>query len=328
MKSSTKVLTSGTAILCYVAIAGGATAQEFEFVHASLNPTNHIDYPVNMDFVERVQELSDGRIAFRVFEGGTLGDEREMMEQMATGTISTARITPAALSAVCPEMSIMNLPFLFDDGQELLEVARSDEFSAVCDDTLIAEGIRPLDYWWMGVRDVYANTPIESLDDVQGVKLRTWQDQYVVAAWEQLGAIPTPISFSELYTAMQTGTVDGGEGWAASYNSRSFYEVAPHLTRIGYIHIASSLVISEQAWQQLPPDLQEVVQQAAAENSQFAWETFSEQQDLIYDRAAEVATVHDVTDIEEWRAATASVIQQFADDFPGPAADLALSLVE
>jgi tripartite ATP-independent transporter DctP family solute receptor len=324
----TKALLSGTAILGCVVLAGGAAAQEFEFVHASLNPSNHIDFPVNMDFVERVQELSDGRIAFRVFEGGTLGDEREMMEQMATGTITTARITPAALSAVCPEMSIMNLPFLFDDGQELLEVARSDEFSAVCDETLIAEGIRPLDYWWMGVRDVYANTPIESLEDVEGVKLRTWQDQYVVAAWEELGAIPTPISFSELYTAMQTGTVDGGEGWAASYNSRSFYEVAPHISRIGYIHIASALVISEQAWQQLPPDLQQVVQQAASENSQFAWETFSEQQDLIYDRAAEVATVHDVSDIEAWRAATAPVIQQFADDFPGPAADLALSLVE
>lgn len=328
MNLQSKVLLAGTTILAGAALANGAVAQEFELVHASLNPANHIDYPVNMDFVERVEELSDGRISFRVFEGGTLGDEREMVEQIATGTISTARITPAALSAVCPEMSIMNLPFLFDEGQELLEVARSDEFSAVCDDTLISEGIHPLDYWWMGVRDVYASTPIESLEDVEGVKLRTWQDQYVLAAWEQLGAIPTPISFSELYTAMQTGTVDGGEGWAASYNSRSFYEVAPHLTRIGYIHIASVLVISEQTWQQLPPDLREVVQQAAAENSQFAWDTFSEQQNLIYEQAAEVATVHDVTDIEAWRAATASVIQQFADDFPGPAADLALSLTE
>lgn len=251
-----------------------------------------------------------------------------MMEQIASGTISSARITPATLSALCPGMSLLNLPFLFDSGEALLEAVRSDKFAAVCDETLVSEGIRPLDYWWMGVRDVYANKPIKTLDDVKGLKVRTWQDQYVVMAWQKLGAIPTPISFSELYTAMQTGTVDGGEGWAASYNSRSFYEVAPHLSRIGYIHIASAVVISEQVWKKLPEDLQAVVRQAAKENAQFAWDTFNAKQNEIYDKAEKVATVHDVSDIAKWRELTASVIQKFADDNPGPAADLAMSVVK
>ncbi|MEQ9811983.1 MAG: TRAP transporter substrate-binding protein [Azospirillaceae bacterium] len=329
MNTQTKTLLTSSALAAAIVVSTGtAGAQEFQFVHASLNPSNHIDYPVNMDFVNRVEELSDGRIAFEVFEGGVLGDEREMMEQIATGTISTARLAPAVMSSICPEMSMLNLPFLYENGEELLEVARSDDFDAICGEVLVGEGIRPLDYWWMGVRDVYASVPIESLEDVAGVKLRTWQDPYVLAAWEALGAIPTPISFSELYTAMQTGTVDGAEGWAASYNSRSFYEVAPHLTRIGYIHIASALVISEQAWQSLPADLQAVVAQAAAENAEFAYETFSAEQNSIYDRAREVATVHDLTDIEAWREATAPVIQRFAEDYPGPAGDLALSLAD
>ena len=107
MKAHLKILLAGSALAAGgLLVAAPGMAQDFEFVHASLNPTNHIDYPVNMDFVNRVEELSEGRISFRVFEGGVLGDEREMMEQIATGTITTARLTPAGLSSIWPEMSM------------------------------------------------------------------------------------------------------------------------------------------------------------------------------------------------------------------------------
>lgn len=318
-------MTAGVAGLGLL-VAGSAAAADFEFVHASLNPEGHIDFPVNQDFVNRVEELSDGRITFRMFPGGVLGDEREMIEQMAAGTITTARITPAALSSLCNGMSALNLPFLFDTPEELLSAVESDAFAAICDDILINEGLRPLGYWWMGVRDVYTNDPVTNVDDVQGMKIRTWQDPYVVQAWEALGAIPTPISFGELYTSLQTGVVDGGEGWAASYNANSFYEVAPHLTPLGYIHIASTVLISEQAWQQLPEDLQDIVREAAAENADFAFETFMAEQDTIYETSAELATVHELEDPEAWREATAGVIDAFADDHPGEIADFVRSI--
>lgn len=323
---SKALATSLTAFLTTIAVP--LSAQDFTFVHASLNPAQHVDYPVNMNFVERVQELSEGRVEFRVFDSGALGDERQMVEQMQSGTIATARLTPAALSGLCSGVSILNLPFLFSDGQALLDAVQSDEFKAICDETLISAGIRPLSYWWMGVRDLYTNEPVESLEDVQGMKLRVWEDPYVVKAWQDLGTIPTPISFSELYTSLQTGTVDGAEGWAASYNSRSFYEVAPHLTRIAYVHIASTLAISESVWQSLPADLQAVVQQAADENSTFAFETFTELQNGIYATSAEVATVHEVSDIEAWSARSSGVYAAFAADHPGAATEMLTQIIE
>ena len=95
MNYQSRALATGlTALLTTIAVP--SSAQDFSFVHASINPTKHADYPVNMNFVERVQELSDGRIAFRVFDSGALGDERQMVEQMQSGTIATARLTPAA----------------------------------------------------------------------------------------------------------------------------------------------------------------------------------------------------------------------------------------
>jgi len=327
MNYQSRALATGlTALLTTIAVP--SSAQDFSFVHASINPTKHADYPVNMNFVERVQELSDGRIAFRVFDSGALGDERQMVEQMQSGTIATARLTPAALSGLCSGISILNLPFLFTDGESLLEAVRTDEFKSICDDVLLSAGIHPLSYWWMGVRDLYTGEPVESLEDVQGMKLRVWQDPYVVKAWADLGTIPTPISFSELYTSLQTGAVDGAEGWAASYNSRSFYEVAPHLTRIAYIQIASTLAISESVWQSLPADLQAVVQQAADENSTFAFETFTELQNGIYATSAKVATVHEVSDIEAWSKRSSGVYAAFAADHPGAATDLLTQIIE
>ncbi len=310
------LLGGATALSAALLFFAPVHAQEVELVHASLNPETHIDYPVNMDFVNRVEKLSDGRIKFRVFDSGVLGDERQMIEQMQSGTIATARLTPAALSGLCSGISILNLPFLFADGQALLDAVNSPEFKEICDETLMANGIHPLSYWWMGVRDLYTKSPVENLDEVKGMKLRVWEDRYVVQAWEALGAIPTPISFSELYTSLQTGAVDGAEGWAASYNSQSFYEVAPHLTRISYIQIASTLAISEAVWQKLPADLQAVVQQAADENAAFAFETFSAVQDGIYERSANVATVHEVSDIDTWVTRSSVVFDSFANDQP------------
>lgn len=316
------------AVSAALALSAPAQAQDFELVHASLNPESHIDYPVNMDFVDRVEKLSDGRIKFRVFASGVLGDERQMIEQLQSGTIATARVTPAALSGLCSGISILNLPFLFADGQAMLDVVESPEFKEVCDATLIANGIHPLSYWWMGVRDLYTKTPVENIDQVKGMKLRVWEDPYVVKAWEAFGAIPTPISFSELYTSLQTGAVDGAEGWAASYNSQSFYEVAPHLTRIGYIQIASTMAISEAVWQKLPADLQAAVQQAADENAAFAFETFSAVQNGIYAKSAEVATVHDVTDIDTWIARSSVVFDSFAAAQPEAVARLLAKLTK
>ena len=312
------VLTAFSAILgATVAVTGlPVSAADFTFVLASLNPEKHIEYPVNIDFAERVKKHSGGRIDFKIFVGGVLGDEREMVEQIESGTISTARLTAAALGSVCPGQMILNLPFLFSSGQHMVNSLRSDRFAALCDDTLIKSGIRPLTYWWLGVRDLYTKQPVRSIQDVKGLKLRTWQDSFVVNAWKALDAIPTPISFSELYTSMQTGVVDGAEGWLASYNVRSFYEAAPYATVIGYVNIASTLVISDKVWKGLPADLQQAVRKAAEENGDFAFEYFKKNEDKIYSDAAKNAKeLIRVKDIDKWQAATAPVIDQFGEKY-------------
>lgn len=291
-------------------------AAEFTFVHSSLNPQNHVDFKANMDFTERVQKLSKGRIDFKVYHSGVLGDENEMMEQIRSGAITTARLSPSPIGSLCDGYMIFNLPFLFSSPEHMRKATDSEKFSSLTENTLVKAGIHPLSHWWMGVRDLYTKKPVRSLRDLPGMKLRVWEDKYVVNTWKKLGAIPTPISLSELYTALQTGTVDGAEGWAATYNSRSYNEIAPYLTKLGYINIASTLVISEKTWQKLPTDLQQIVKQAATENADFTFKYFKDNEAAIYETSKKKgATLLDVTDIEKWRQATLPIYDEFSKEY-------------
>lgn len=310
-------------LIISMSISVYAEAAEYTFTHAALQPENHIANTVHQDFIERLTTLSDERIEVNYFPGGVLGDEIEMMEQIQTGSITTARLTGAPLGNLEEGFMIMNLPFLFSGAEHMLESLRSEKFADLVNEKIIGEGIRPLDYWWMGVRDLYTtNTKVTSIDDVEGLSLRTWQDKYVVKSWQNLGASPTAISFDELYMSMQTGTVDGGEGWAASYVSNGFYEPAPYLTKLGYIQIASAMVISEDMWQQLPQDLKEVVAQAAKENAEFALGVFKDYESEVYDEAREAgAEVLEVDDISKWQEPIEPLYNEFGEEYGSEYAD-------
>jgi len=313
-----------TLILLFVSMVAQAETQkpEFTFIHSSLNPPTHIEYVVNMDFINRVEEKSNGRIKFDFFHSGILGSEMEMVEQMQVGTIATARIGQP-LGSLSEAYMVFNLPFLFSDAEHMLKVANSDRFRELTEEKMLSEGIRVLGIWWLGVRDLYTKKPVKKVEDVSGMKLRTWQDKYVVESWKRLGAIPTPLAFGEVYTSLQTGVVDGAEGWAASYNANSFYEPATYLTKIGYINIFAGLCISEKIWQKLPMDLQKLIKESAQENSKFALEYFSDKKNDIYETSRKNgATVIEVEDIEKWKKMIEPVYEDFANEFGDEYRDL------
>ena len=293
-------------------ISSAATEPEFKLIEASVNPPTNIENQVHLDFINRVEGLSNGRIKYEFYPSSVLGDETDMIEGIQTGAITTARLTAAALGAICNGYMLVNLPFLFSSSEHMFNVVRSTGFAKLTEDELIKQGIRPLEFWWLGIRDLYTKKPVKNIEDVQGMKIRLQQDRYILKSWEKLGVIPTPISLSELYTALQTGMVDGAEGWVVSYNSNSFYEPAPYLTKIGDINILSTFVISEKIWKQLPSDLQDVMKQAASEYAEFAYELFKNYEEGVYETAREKgATVIEVEDIEKWQSRIEPIYKEF-----------------
>jgi TRAP-type transport system periplasmic protein len=216
-------------------------------------------------FAKRLRELSNDRIEPQVYPNGQLGAEREMAEGIQFGTLESAAVTFAIASRFVKEMDIFSLPFLFRDFSHVYKVLDSS-FGEELNQAAIKKGFRILGFWVGGTRSVYARRPIGDLGSLKGLKIRTIESPIVVATWKALGTIPTPTPMTEVYTAIQQGMVDGGEGNVISYNTMKFDEVAPYVLHIKYLTTIQPLLVGEKFFQAQTPELQKAILQAGKES--------------------------------------------------------------
>jgi len=252
--------------LCFlVTLAGTSHAAEKVIKLGHVLDTKHPYHIGSEYFAKRVKELTKGRLEVQVYPSSQLGNERELVEALQIGTVEAAAITTAVTSRFVKELEIFNLPFLFRDFEHLYKVADSP-FGEELNAAALKKGLRILGWWAGGSRSIYARKPISDLASMKGLKIRTMETPLIIATWKALGLIPTPIPFSEVYTALQQGVVDAGEGNVISYQSMKFDEVAPYLSHIKYLITVELLLISEQYFKSLPPDLQSAVLQAGKDS--------------------------------------------------------------
>ena len=191
-----------------------------------------------------------------------------MVEGMQVGTVEMAMPTAAVASRVVKELEVLDLPFLFRDFAHLhayLDGAGGGEMRAAA----LRKGIRILGFYTGGTRGVYARKPLRGMDDLKGLKVRTLEAPIVTATWRALGAIPTPIPFPEVYSALQSGVVDAGEGNIVTYRTSKLDEVAPHVLHIRYLITVVLVAIGEPRWQALPADLRAPLEAAFRESMAF-----------------------------------------------------------
>lgn len=216
-------------------------------------------------FGKRAKELTNGRIEVQVYPSSQLGNERELAEALQIGTVEMAAITTAVTSRFVKELEIFNLPFLFKDFQHVYKVLDS-KFGEELNMAAQKKGLRILGWWTGGSRSIYARKPISDLASMKGLKIRTMETPLIIATWKALGLIPTPIPFSEVYTALQQGVVDAGEGNVISYESMKFDEVAPYLSHIKYLITIELLLCGENFFNSLSKDLQSALLQAGKDS--------------------------------------------------------------
>jgi tripartite ATP-independent transporter DctP family solute receptor len=227
--------------------------------------TRHPYYKASELAARRAAELSGGRLDVQLFPSAQLGGSREMVEGMQVGTMELTMATAAVMSRVVKELQVLDLPFLFRDFGHLhayLDGAGGAEMR----EAALKKGIRILAFYTGGTRGVYARKPLRGMDDLKGLKVRTLEAPIVTATWRALGAIPTPIPFPEVYSALQSGVVDAGEGNIVTYRTSKLDEVAPHVLQIRYMITVVVPAISEQVWRKLPPELQKALEQAVRDS--------------------------------------------------------------
>jgi len=214
-------------------------------------------------FKDEVEKNSDGRIAVELYPNSSLGSERVMFEACQMGTLEVAYGTTSVLANFDKNLEVLDLPFLFAD-EAAARAAVNGELGEAAAANLSEIGLLNLTYMENGIRHLMNNTrPVNTPDDVKGLKIRTMENPIHMSAFTQLGASPTPMAFTELFTALQQGTVDGNEQPIFLIKTSRFEEVQKYLSLTGHFYTAGIATINKAFFESLPEDLQTVVMDAA-----------------------------------------------------------------
>ena len=210
-------------------------------------------------FAEAVNEKSGGRVAVTVFPGATIGTEEENLEQIGSNEIQGSIFGDVMTSQLAADLDPTVTPFLFSSVEDVLAVW-SGEVGQRINDACIENGnLRVLGVGRRGARYLLANKEITSPDQVKGLKLRLPSIANWVTIWESLGALATPISFSEVYTSLQTGVVDAFESTAELTNSGSYYDVVKYAMDTHHLYGLFHFTVCESWMNTLPEDLQQLI---------------------------------------------------------------------
>ncbi|MFB5660465.1 TRAP transporter substrate-binding protein [Alteribacillus sp. HJP-4] len=271
-------------------------------------------------FGELLEERTDGRMTVEIYPDSQLGSDREITEQMQSGTIQMNAPFTGVLPSFVPQYQVFDLPFLFDDRDHAFDSVNG-ELADSLNEYLTDADLRALGYWDGGFKHfTNSERPIESVEDMEGLSMRVSQSPLLTAQFDSWGAGGTSIDFSELYTALQQGTVDGQENPLSNIVSQNFYEVQDYMTYSAHGYMGYALLISESYYQELPEDLQEAVTEVAQETSEWQWEQ-SEQKEEEYAQTVEESDM-EVTELTEeakqgFIDASEGVYDQYVEEVEG-----------
>jgi TRAP-type transport system periplasmic protein len=259
-------LTASIAAFALACTAQGAVAQDKIAMRVASVVEGSSPIYVGLDaFKKRVEELTKGRVEVTVYKG-TLGKgERQLYEAAQLGTLEGVVASTGPLSAFVPEADLFNLPFLFKNTQHAFKVVDGD-IGEDFNKKAIAKGYRILGWWVIGTRNTSNRTrAINSPDDYKGLKIRTMESPPFIALYKAMGAVPVPMSITEVYTALSQGTIDGIDGSLASQLEFKHIEVLKYAAVTDHVVLFFPFTVSERWFQGLPKDVQQAILSAEAE---------------------------------------------------------------
>ena len=260
-----------------------------------------------------IEERTGGRLCVEVFHSAQLGEEKDTIEQTRFGVIDLNRISMAPFNGLIPETAIMSLPYLFRDVDHLHAVLDGPIGEQVLE-LFTAQDLIALAYYDPGARSFYnSSKPIESIDDMKGLKFRVIQSDVFVDMVAALGANAVPMPYGEVYSAIETGVIDGAENNWPSYESSGHFEVAKFYTLDEHTMVPEVLVMSKASFDKLSPEDQEIVRQAAKDSVPFNREAWAKREKESEDKvvAAGVEVVRDI-DKAPFQAAMVPVYEKYA----------------
>lgn len=299
--------------------AAAASDPKVTLVYAEVNPLDTIVGQTGSHFKEKVEELTGGSVVVDVQASGVLGSENDVLDAILGGStsIDISRISAFALTSYgCNKSKLLSIPFTFENRAHFWNFANSELAPEFLNEPQeLGLPVRGIFYGEEGFRHFFTVKPVSGIADFKGLKLRVSNDPVMNGMVEGLGANPTVVSFGELYSALQTGVVDGAEQPIANYKSNAFPEVANNLILDGHTLGAVQAVITDNAWNKLTENQQAAVMEAAADTQAFNAELSETAENKVLDELkSSGCNVVDVPDKAPWQEACAKVISENTSD--------------
>lgn len=245
-------------------------------------------------FAELLTERSNGEIEVQVFGNGVLGNDVNLASMLQAGTLEFNVPSTATLASLNPDFSVISLPFQFDNAAQVDAVLDGPAGRALLD-SLADKGIVGLDYWDNGFRHITnSRHPVETADDIDGLKIRTMQNELYIDMFNGLGANAIPMPVNELFTALETRTVDGQENPFTVIDSKRFYEVQRYLSQTGHAYDAQVLIASKRFIDSLSEEQQQLVRDVSREAALYQRQVSRELNDTLLARLQDQMSINEV----------------------------------
>lgn len=327
MKKIVSLLTAGALSMALLTGCGGGGASNSAEATAA-NPIElnlahnlaegHITSIALQQFADTVFEKSGGRIVIKIFPNGTLGSETEVLEQLMAGVVDMTRVSAPGLATYNEGYHAFGLPYIFDDNENYYKVMGSDQMGGFFRSSQ-ADGFVTLTYYTSGSRSFYTiDRPIRKPEDLKGLKVRVQDMKSQTDMMKALGGTPVAMAMGDVYTALQTGIIDGTENNETALTTGMHGEICKYYSVDQHTMIPDVLVIATSSWNSLTPEDQQILIDAAKESTQshiVEWEKAIDEAVDIAQGEMGVTFVEDV-DKEAFRNATAGMIGEYRAQYP------------
>ena len=288
------------------AFAAGATV-----LKAGHSATNKEPYQLGLEaFGKKLKETTNGKFEVKVFPSCLLGSEKEMTEGLFLGNVDVATSATTVVTNFIPEFIVYDLPFLFNSDEHFYKASDGAPGKFFVD-ACAKKGIRLLAIYDAGVRHIASKKPVNSMKDLKGMKIRTMQSQIHIDAFNGFGAKATPMAFSEQFSALEQGVIDGVEASNTSCYNQQFYRPAPNWALVSWYRCVTAMMMSEKKFQSYPKDVQKAILEAAAYSAKVEREAYAKSESASLDamkKAGVNITKPDVAPFKE-------VAQKVADKY-------------
>ncbi len=268
------------------------------------------------EFARRANAKLGSKAKVVVYGSSQLGGDKELVQKLKLGTVDMA-LPSTVMTSESDLFGVFEMPYLVKDRKHMGRIEK-DVFWPIIAPTVEKKGLKVIAVWENGYRHITnSKRPINTPEDLKGIKLRVPEGKWRVKMFQAYGANPSPMKFSEVFTALQTGVMDGQENPFTQITSAKFQEVQKFISLTGHVYTPAYVTVGSKKWATLPADVRKVLEDTAKETQAWVYETAEKGDKELLDKILAAGVKSNMPNKDAFVAASKPVYEEFAKEVPG-----------